>query len=56
LRFDALRDPAELKSHGHHAGAAKTVAIESTYRPTGWTRRAIGEYDGCQWALKTSHR
>jgi putative transposase len=38
--------PADLKTHGHHGGPAKAMAIELACRLTGWTHRAIGEYYG----------
>jgi chromosomal replication initiation ATPase DnaA len=38
--------PADLKTHGHRAGAAKRIALELACRLTGWTHREIGAYYG----------
>jgi REP element-mobilizing transposase RayT len=38
--------PADLKAHGHHSGAAKRIALELACRLTGWTQRRIGAYYG----------
>jgi len=37
---------ADLKTHGHHAGEAKVVAVELACRLTGLTQRAIGVHYG----------
>ena len=39
-------EPADLKTHGHHSGPAKAIAIELACRLTDWTNRAIGAYYG----------
>lgn len=39
-------DTAELKRHGHSAGAAKFLAVELACRLTGATQREIGEHYG----------
>jgi len=39
-------DPAELKQHGHRAGAAKAVAVELACRLTGESGRAVGMHYG----------
>jgi hypothetical protein len=37
-------DVEDLRTHGHHAGEAKVVAVELACRLTGLTQRAIGEH------------
>ena len=39
-------EPADLRQHGHHGGAAKFLAVELACRLTGLTQRAVGLHYG----------